>query len=272
MPELPEVETVRRTLAPAIGQRIGSVWDSGMGLHMGRTPPRKKLSALAGATFRAIRRRGKYLLLDSNRRQTLLVHLGMTGRLLIVAASSRRAKHTHLVMRLGAHNELRFVDARRFGLLEVIENESEHEALSALGPDPLVDGIDAKWLYAASRDKRATLKAFVLDQRMIAGIGNIYASEALWRARLPPTRPARALTASGARRLAAAIAEVLDNALDKGGTSLRDFVNADGVGGENADYLWVYGRFGAPCLRCKTTIQRLVLHGRSTFFCPRCQA
>lgn len=271
MPELPEVETVRRTLMPAVGKRMESVWDSGKGLHMGRKPPRRKMQELTGATLRDIQRRGKYLLLDTDRPQSLLVHLGMTGRLLIVPAGAVRAKHTHVAMRLGDHHELRFVDARRFGVVDVVDRNGDIAVLAALGPDPLVDGVDAPRLFAASRNKRATLKAFLLDQRVIAGLGNIYVSEALWRARLRPTKRATQLTAANARALASAISEVLDNALEKGGTSLRDFVNAVGAKGENADYLWVYGRNGQPCLRCKTTIRRQVLHGRATFYCPRCQ-
>lgn len=272
MPELPEVETVRRTLAPVVGQRITGVWDSGMGLHMGRKPPRKALRALSGATIRAVHRRGKYLLLDTDRTQTLLVHLGMTGRLLWVAAQAPRVKHTHMILQLSDGRSLRFVDARRFGLLDVLEHDSECRALAGLGPDPLVDGVDAKRLQLAASAKRSSLKAFILDQSVLAGLGNIYASEALWRARLHPARPAHDLTVGTARTLAAAIEEVLANALDNGGTSLRDFVNAEGKGGENADYLWVYGRNGAPCLRCKTQIERVVLHGRATFYCPKCQA
>lgn len=271
MPELPEVETVRRTLAPAIGKRIDRIWDSGKGLHMGRKPPRQRLRSLVGATLRNIRRRGKYLLLDTDTPQSLLVHLGMTGRLVLAPAGAARAKHTHLVMQLGDHSELRYVDARRFGVLNVVDRQSEGQALAGLGPDPLVDGVEAKHLYAASRNKRTTLKALLLDQSVIAGLGNIYVSEALWRAKLRPTKHASQLRIANARVLAAAIREVLRNALEKGGTSLRDFVNAEGAKGENADCLWVYGRAGQSCPRCKTTIRRQVLAGRATYFCPRCQ-
>ena len=272
MPELPEVETVRRTLAPALGARIIGVWDSGKGLHMGRKPPRKRLAALVGATITKLRRHGKYLLLDTDTPSTLLVHLGMTGRLVITATSTPRAKHTHVVLDLG-ERELRFVDARRFGQVDVVEraHEHDHEGLAGLGPDPLVDGFDGAYLFARSRGKQATLKAFVLDQGVIAGVGNIYASEALWRAKLRPTRRAKRLTEAGADTLAAAIHEVFDRALTKGGTSLRDFVDAAGSAGENADYLWVYDRSGAPCPRCKTKIRRTVLQGRATYYCPTCQ-
>jgi len=273
VPELPEVETVRRTLAPAIGAVVASAWDSGMGLHVHRKPPRKKLRALVGATITGVRRHGKYLLVDLDRDRTLLVHLGMTGRLLIAAPAAPRAKHTHLVLELRDGRSLRFVDARRFGQLDVIEREREreHPALAELGPDPLTHGIDVAALHRRARARTTTLKAFVLDQRVLAGVGNIYASEALWRAKLRPTTRSNKLTAAQAARLADAIHEVLRHALDHGGTSLRDFVDAAGTEGENADYLWVYGRAGEPCSRCGTRIRRIVLQGRATYFCPTCQ-
>jgi formamidopyrimidine-DNA glycosylase len=286
MPELPEVETVRRTLQPAVGAKIVAVWDSGKPLHMQRKPPRKKLRGLIGARITKIRRHGKYLLVDTDTPDALLVHLGMTGRFLIVPGprsesgslhlrgeASPRSKHTHLVLWLDDGRELRFVDARRFGQLDVVarDQESTHPALSILGPDPLEHGIDGELLYTRSRGRKSPLKAFVLDQSVLAGVGNIYASEALWKAQLRPTKRAHTLTHDTARRLAEAILEVLHNALDNGGTSLRDFVDADGAEGENADYLWVYGRAGEECLRCKSTIRRAVHQGRATYYCPTCQ-
>ena len=272
MPELPEVETVRRTLEPAIGATIVAVWDSGKGLHMARKPPRKKLRALAGATITRIHRHGKYLLIETDTPRTLLVHLGMTGRALIVDKATPRAKHTHVVVDLG-ERELRFVDARRFGQIDIVERgkEREHEGLAMLGPDGLFEPVSGEYLFEKSRKKAATLKAFVLDQGVIAGVGNIYASEALWRAGLRPTTRAKKLTLAKAKLLAASIHEVFDLALTKGGTSLRDFVNANGVEGSNVDYLWVYGRAGEPCPRDKTKIRRSVLQGRATYYCPTCQ-
>jgi formamidopyrimidine-DNA glycosylase len=273
MPELPEVETVRRTLAPAIGARIAAVWDSGMPLHMKRRPPRKKLQALVGAKITDVRRHGKYLLVDTDRPQSLLVHLGMTGRLCIHQKRAPRAPHTHLVLDLG-RRELRFADPRRFGQLDVFvrAEEREHPALAVLGPDALVHGVDpAALLAVARRRRRTTLKAFLLDQSVLAGVGNIYASEALWRARLRPTTRTRRLTSASAGRLAEAVREVLANALEHGGTTLSDFVAADGAAGENADFLWVYDRAGQPCPRCKGLIRRSVLQGRATYFCPTCQ-
>jgi formamidopyrimidine-DNA glycosylase len=278
MPELPEVETVRRTLAPAVGAKIVAVWDSGKGLHMRRKPPRKQLQQLVGSTLTTMRRHGKYLLLDTDSPYTLLIHLGMTGRVLISAATTPRPKHTHLVLQLGGvakvDRELRFVDARRFGQIDVVEraHEREHPGLAILGPDPLVHGIDVAAFTAAAKKKKTTLKAFVLDQSVLAGVGNIYASEALWKAKLRPTTRAYKLTPKAASRLARAIDEVLHHALDKGGTTLSDFVNAEGNEGDNADYLWVYGRAGEKCSRCKKSVIRRAVHqGRATYFCPTCQ-
>jgi formamidopyrimidine-DNA glycosylase len=272
VPELPEVETVRRTLTPAIGATIQAVWDSGKGLHMKRKPPRKKLAGLVGTQITAVRRHGKYLLVDTDGPQSLLVHLGMTGRFMIVAKTTPRPTHTHLVLDLGAR-ELRFTDARRFGQLDVVEraNERAHAGLAVLGPDALVDGVDPDALVTLAKARRTTLKAFVLDQSVIAGVGNIYASEALWRAKLRPTRRSNKLTVAAAKLLAAAIRETITNALENGGTTLSDFVNADGAEGENADYLWVYDRAGEPCMRCKTKIKRAVHQGRATYYCPTCQ-
>lgn len=285
MPELPEVETVRRTLAPAVGATIWAVWDSGKGLHMQRKPPRAKLRKLVGAKLTVMRRHGKYLLLDTDTPQTLLIHLGMTGRVLIQPRTAPRPNHTHLVLSLEGpsesaplhsglgERELRFADARRFGQIDVLDRarEREHPALEILGPDPLVHGIDPVAFAARAKGKKATLKAFLLDQSVLAGVGNIYASEALWRAQLKPTKRAHKLDAKSAERLAKAIDETLRKALENGGTTFSDFIAADGVEGYNEDYLWVYGRAGEPCLRCKTVIRRAVHQGRATYYCPTCQ-
>lgn len=272
MPELPEVETVKRTLTPAIGATIGAVWTSNKGLHMQRKPPRRKLQQLVGAQITQIRRHGKYLLLDTDRPESILVHLGMTGRLRIHGKGEPRDTHTHVVLDLGMR-QLRFVDARRFGQVDVVARAAEraHPALKILGPDAMNEDIDESALLAKAKSKRTTLKAFVLDQSVLAGVGNIYASEALWRAKLRPTTRTHKLTAASVHRLAEAIREVLEHALHNGGTTLSDFVDADGTAGENADYLWVYDRAGKPCMRCKARIRRSVLQGRATYYCPTCQ-
>ena len=273
MPELPEVETVRRTLEPSLGARITAVWTSGKGLHMGRAVSRTQLARLVGRRIAALRRRGKYLLVDTDRDHTLVVHLGMSGRFRLQPAREPRASHTHVILTLTRGRELRFSDPRRFGQIAVISRarETEHAGLAELGPDPITECLTGAHLAARARGRSTTLKAFVLDQSVVAGVGNIYASEALWRARLHPAAQARRLSATRADALATAIDEVLHHALDHGGTTLRDFLAADGAEGEHYDYLSVYGRAGEPCPRCRRKIVRRVQHGRATYFCPTCQ-
>jgi formamidopyrimidine-DNA glycosylase len=248
------------------------MWDSGLGLHMQRKPPRKRLQKLVGATIVGLRRHGKYLLLDTDAPDSLLVHLGMTGRFCIHRAGAPRAAHTHFVMNLG-DRELRLVDPRRFGQIDVVErgHERAHAGLGELGPDAFAERLDVRLFHAGARASRSTLKAFILDQSVIAGVGNIYASEALWRAGLRPTKRTKRLTTDGAQRLVDAIRETIERALDNGGTTLADFVDADGTAGDNAEYLWVYDREGQPCLRCRSAIKRSVLQGRATYYCPTCQ-
>jgi formamidopyrimidine-DNA glycosylase len=292
MPELPEVETVRRTLAPAVGLRVVDVWTSGLPLRLNHPVPAAALrDAALGRTIEAVRRWGKYLLVDLQDGlvpgpASILVHLGMSGRLRLMDASQPRPLHTHVALALAAGRrgratvrpgglELRYSDPRRFGMVDLVVRGQEraHPALAGLGVDPLHGGLTGELLYAASRGVRRAIKLFLLDQRMLAGVGNIYASEALWVARIRPGMEARLLSRPRAEALAQAVHEVFARALEHGGTSLRDFVNADGLEGENADYLHVYDRAGQPCPRpeCGTLIRRTVVQGRSTFHCPRCQ-
>ncbi|CAN5723771.1 bifunctional DNA-formamidopyrimidine glycosylase/DNA-(apurinic or apyrimidinic site) lyase [soil metagenome] len=272
MPELPEVETVRLSLLPVVGATIASAWDSGKGLHMQRKPPRAKLKKLVGATITALRRHGKYLLVDTDAGLSILVHLGMTGQVRIRPQGAPREKHAHIVIGLG-ERELVYIDARRFGQIDVFERGKEKElpALAELGPDPIVDGIDPAAFFARSRKKKTALKTFILDQTVLAGVGNIYASEALWLAKLRPTTRAYRLTEQKAAALAQAIDDVLRTSLANRGTSLRDYVDGDGVSGSNYAALKVYDRKGEPCARCQTPIKRTILQGRATYFCPTCQ-
>jgi formamidopyrimidine-DNA glycosylase len=275
MPELPEVETVRRTLAPVVGATLESVWSSGKKLRLGQAVPMPALRQLVGGRIDGLRRLGKYLLVDVQDRASLLVHLGMSGRFRVHAAGDERAPHTHVIFGLSEQRELRYSDPRRFGQVDTVTRgiERSHRALAELGPDPIVEPelVSGEHLFAASRGKQTTLKAFVLDQHIVAGVGNIYASEALWRIGVRPTVRAHRLSAQRAAALATAIKEVLNHALDHGGTSLRDFVDADGATGEHADYLLVYGRDGQPCSRCQATIRKNVVQGRATYYCPTCQ-
>ncbi len=273
MPELPEVETVRRTLLPVVGARIDTVWTSGKPLRLGQRVPVAGLRALRGRRLVDVRRLGKYLLVDTDGPRALLVHLGMSGRLRVQPASSPRPPHTHVALGLDRGRELRFSDPRRFGQFDLADrgDPRAHPALAGMGPDPVAEQLTGAHLYATSRGRTTALKLFVLDQAVVAGVGNIYASEALWQCQLAPTLPAGRLTAAAADALAASIDTVFAAALTHGGTSLRDFVDADGAEGENADYLVVYGRDGTPCPRCQRTIRRTVLGGRATFHCATCQ-
>lgn len=274
MPELPEVETVRRSLRRAVGARIERLETSGKPLRLNRPVPRARLArALIGRRIEGLRRLGKYLLVDTDGPRSLLVHLGMSGSFRLHKERDPREPHTHVVLGLDRGRELRFVDPRRFGQVDLVERgrEREHPSLAVVGPDPLAERVDGDYLYARSRGRATSLKSFLLDQKNLAGVGNIYAAEALWRARLRPTLRASRLSRAQAAELARAVRGVFDFALRHGGTSLRDFVDGSGQAGENAEYLVVYGRDGEPCQRCRTPIRRTIIQGRATYFCPTCQ-
>ena len=272
MPELPEVETVVRTLRPRLlGASIRAVWTSGKGLRLARPIDRAALARLSvAARITAVRRKGKYILIDLNRAQAgILVHLGMTGRLRVQAAAEPRAPHTHVVWSLTGGRELRFVDARRFGWVAASRDVDASPEVAGLGPDALAE-LDVDRLRVLLAASRAPLKAFLLDQKRIAGLGNIYVCEALFRARLHPRTPARR-AAGRATQLLRGIRAVLRIALANRGTTMRDFVDAEGRSGDNAAALLVYGREGKPCRICGEPVRRSPEAGRSTFYCPRCQ-
>ena len=278
MPELPEVETIVRGLAPLVqGRRIEAVWWSGKGLHLGRKVDLRGLRAVAiGRAIAGVRRRGKYILVDVDADAQgrdagagIIIHLGMTGRLRVQPKAVARVPHTHVVLALAGGDELRFVDARRFGWVTPGRPLAGDVALAALGPDPLIE-LDVPTLAAGLAAARTPIKAFLLDQRRIAGLGNIYVAEALFRVGAHPATPARRL-AGRADELLAAVRAVLESGIARRGTTLRDYVDVDGERGDNAAALLVYGRQGEPCFQCGTPIRRRVDSGRATFFCPRCQ-
>jgi formamidopyrimidine-DNA glycosylase len=274
MPELPEVETIVRGLAPLVrGRRVEAVWWSGQRLHLRRAVNVAGLRTVAvGRTIAGVRRLGKYAIFDLDggpEGSGVLVHLGMTGRLRVLPATEPRAAHTHVVFRLAGREELRFSDARRFGWVEPVRALAKSATLSRLGPDPL-GALDAAGLAAALRGVRAPIKAFLLDQRRIAGLGNIYVSEALFRAGVHPRTPGGRLS-KRASELLAGIRAALEGGIARRGTTLRDYVGADGLPGDNAAALLVYGRAGEACPRCGSPIRRQVDGGRATFYCPRCQ-
>jgi formamidopyrimidine-DNA glycosylase len=285
MPELPEVETIVRDLrARILGRRIRAVWTSGKTLRLARPIDVEGLRRVVlGQRVEAVRRIGKYVLIDVARGAAgaetrggpgrplpgVLVHLGMSGRLVLEPGDAPREAHTHLVLALDDAHELRFRDPRRFGWIAAGDPVDGCAELEAMGPDPLgaLTGAD---LGEALAGVRAPIKAFLLDQRRIAGIGNIYACEALFRAGLHPA-VAAGRTVRRADRLLVAIREALELGIQNRGTTLRDYVDALGGGGRNAEALLVYGRAGQPCRVCGTPIRRRVDAGRSTFLCPRCQ-
>lgn len=272
MPELPEVETVRRVLERhAAGRRV--VWLEAVPVSMRRPlQPAPLRAALEGTRLVGFRRRGKYLLVDPDRPGSLLIHLGMSGRLLVVPAAAPRLPHTHLVIGLDDGRELHLVDPRRFGFAAWLEagEEARDPALGALGLEPL-DADLPRLLPPLLKPRRAPLKALLLDQRIVAGIGNIYASEALWRAGIRPTRSPRATSDARLRRLAAAVTAVLADAVAAGGTTIRDYATPEGEFGWFAVQLAVYGRAGEPCPRCGEPVTASVVAQRSTFWCRRCQ-
>jgi formamidopyrimidine-DNA glycosylase len=272
MPELPEVETVVRTLRPHIvGQRIAAVWTSGKPLRLGRRLDVRTLRrASVGATIEAVRRKGKYILVDLDRGDGVLVHLGMTGRLRLHEAGEEWARHTHVIWSLPGRRELRFVDPRRFGWVGAAADVDALPEVRDLGPDPLAE-LDVDHLRTSLAASRAPIKAFLLDQHRIAGLGNIYVCEALFRARIHPGIEARRLR-SRADALLQAIRETLEIGIANCGTSFRDFVDAAGEPGKNVQALLVYGREGETCAVCRDRVRRRVDGGRSTFYCGRCQA
>lgn len=270
MPELPEVETVVQSLRPSVvGRPISQVWWSGKRLRLGRPLDLIKLQTLCiGASIREVERRGKYILIRFDG-GTLLVHLGMSGQLRVQSTQIDRPHHTHVVWQLEPKQELRFIDPRRFGWVDVQPAGLNFSALENLGADPLVE-LTQERLAAILRASRKSIKALLLDQSKIAGLGNIYVCEALFRARISPHLAAyRAQKKSGP--LLVAIQTALQLGLAHRGTSLRNYVDADGTQGTHAQALLVYGQEGKNCRVCKAIIQRSVEGGRSTFFCPGCQ-
>ncbi len=269
MPELPEVETIARGLAKRLsGDVIESVW-LGSKPEPFKSPAAEIASALQGKRISTVRRAGKHIVFDlESGRGTAapaqwIVHLGMTGSLLVRAPGLELEKHTHAVLQLASGRELRFVDPRRFGRLSVIEK------FEAPGAEPLQATFDD---FAALFHKRKTpIKSALLNQNLLSGVGNIYADEALFRAGIRPRRRASTLTHDELRRLHNALKRVLREAIRLGGSSVSDYVDADGEEGFFQLKHRVYGREGEGCRVCKTPIKRIVIAGRSSHYCPRCQ-
>jgi formamidopyrimidine-DNA glycosylase len=273
MPELPEVETVRRLLeSTVVGRRVAAVSTSGAKL---REPVSRTLGRrLRGRAISGVRRVGKYLLLDFEGDLTLLAHLGMTGCFLFHGVPPReRGEHVHARLRFEDGAELWFQDARRFGLLLLYPAArlAGSPQLAVVGPDPLADPPTRDGLYRLTRSSTVAAKSFLMDQRRVAGLGNIYASEVLHRARVHPAARACDLDAEDCAAIACEIRVVLDEAIRHCGTTISDFATPWGEAGDYGSYLKVYDRAGEPCPTCGTPIERMVQGQRSTFFCPTCQ-
>lgn len=271
MPELPEVETVRRQLEPLIaGRRVARFQVSPGAERLLRGRPASELDAqLNGRRFTTVGRRGKYLALNLDNEQVVVVHLRMTGSLRFRDAGHEHEPFTRAVFDLDGGDQLRFVDVRKFGTIDLVERIDE--ALPELGPEPLSDEFTIDSLWRALRGRRQPIKAALLDQRNIAGIGNIYADEALFLSHLNPEAPAGSLRPAERRELHAAIRQVLEDGVAHGGASFRDYTDVGGEEGEQQYFVRVFRRTDEPCDDCGVAIRRIIVGGRATHFCPKCQ-
>jgi formamidopyrimidine-DNA glycosylase len=270
MPELPEVETTRRGIEPwLVGRRIDALRVREWRLRW--RVPRSLPAKLAGARIRAVGRRAKYLLVETEA-GTLILHLGMSGSLRILDAAEPPLVHDHFDLVLDSGRCLRFNDPRRFGCLLFTSREpARHKLLARLAAEPLSDEFTGDALWRQARGRSAAIKTFIMDSRVVAGVGNIYASEALFRARIRPSLAAGRVSRARMQALVASIRDVLTEAIGVGGTTLRDYVDASGMPGYFRQRLFVYERTGKPCRRCRTPVRQFTQGQRSTYWCPRCQ-
>lgn len=282
MPELPEVETVRRGLTPVMQGAV--ITRADVNRPDLRWPfPDRMAARLAGQKVEQLRRRSKYILVDLNSGESLLIHLGMSGRMLIsgdplgkfVHDHPSPEKHDHVVFHMSNGARITFNDTRRFGAMDLMETAKaeQHRLLSALGPEPLGNDFHEAHLIAALKGRNMPIKSALLDQRIVAGLGNIYVCETLYRAGVSPARKAGRMSANQIAALVPIIRQVLSEAIEAGGSSLRDFRQADGELGYFQHRFDVYGREGQPCQtpECDGVIGRIVQSGRSSFYCPTCQ-
>ena len=268
MPELPEVETTKRGIAPwLLNQRIEKIIVRQPKL---RWPVEDAIQTLTGQFITQIERRAKYILI-STATGTAIWHLGMSGSLRLVDGVEEPAKHDHIDWHISNGKILRYHDPRRFGALLFVEPNNECPQLSHLGPEPLSDVFNADYLYKLSRNRTQAIKTFIMNAKIVVGVGNIYANESLYFAGIRPQTPAGKISKLRFQRLVDEIKSVLAAAIEQGGTTLKDFVGGDGKPGYFAHQLAVYGRANQPCLKCETTLKELRLGQRSTVFCPKCQ-
>jgi len=280
MPELPEVETVRRGLAPVMEGAVITLAEVNRP-NLRWFLPERMAERLTGRRVIGLRRRSKYILADLDSDETLLIHLGMSGRMLISGVMLGQfhhshpapQKHDHVVLHMDSGARITFNDARRFGAMDLMPTGGAHPLLVGLGPEPFGNDFNGPYLEGRMKGRRTPIKSALLDQRIVAGLGNIYVCETLYRARISPLTLAGDLAESAAHGLVPIIREVLAEAIEAGGSSLRDFRQANGELGYFSNQFQVYGREGEPCetLGCMGTIARTVQSGRSSFWCPVCQ-
>lgn len=269
MPELPEVETTLRGIAPhMLGRTIKHI---DITQPMLRWPVPEEIHTLNGARVTNLRRRAKYLIIETTA-GCAIMHLGMSGSLRVVNDDAQRRKHDHVEFLLCDKGRIRYHDPRRFGALLWTDKQPEnHPLLQTLGPEPLGNEFNGDRLFRLSRRKKVAVKNFIMNNSIVVGVGNIYANEALFLAGIRPGKAAGRITAAAYETLAGHIRQTLQRAIDMGGTTLRDFVNSSGEPGYFQQSLHVYGRHNEPCTHCSTQIKMKVIGQRSTFYCPECQ-
>lgn len=269
MPELPEVEVSRLGITPHIQDQI--ITDVIVRQPKLRWPVPEEVNLAKGLKLNAVRRRAKYLLLDTDN-GSIILHLGMSGKLRVVDKNTPLIKHDHIDIQFNNHKVLRYNDTRRFGaMLWQDKTQDIHPVMAKLGPEPLTDEFCLDYVFEKSRGKNTAIKQFVMDNAVVVGVGNIYANESLFKARIHPKKPAGKVSKASYKKLVPIIKSTLEKAIEQGGTTLKDFAQADGSPGYFAQELLAYGRGGKPCVECETPLEEMKIGQRTTVFCPNCQ-
>ena len=267
MPELPEVETTKTSLLPLLHHRIQSVTVRDSRL---RWAIPDDISRLVGQELRALKRRSKYILAEFETDQ-MLWHLGMSGSFRLCTAQDELRKHDHLILTFDDGTELRYHDPRRFGCILWLNDEHQKKLIDTLGPEPLSDAFNADYLYEKLRTKQVGIKIAIMDNHVVVGVGNIYATESLFNQGIHPAQPANTLSSEQIAGLVVEIKRILSHAIQLGGSTLRDYTNAMGENGYFQQTLLAYGRAGEMCVNCETTLENIKLGQRASVFCPQCQ-
>lgn len=267
MPELPEVETTKTSLLPLLHHRVQSVTVRDSRL---RWAIPDDISRLAGQELRALKRRSKYILAEFETDQ-MLWHLGMSGSFRLCTAQDELRKHDHLILTFDDGTELRYHDPRRFGCILWLNDEHQKKLIDTLGPEPLSDAFNADYLYEKLRTKQVGIKIAIMDNHVVVGVGNIYATESLFNLGIHPAQPANTLSSEQIAGLVVEIKRILSHAIQLGGSTLRDYTNAMGENGYFQQTLLAYGRAGEMCVNCETTLENMKLGQRASVFCPQCQ-